>query len=235
MSTIPTTVSDTTTLADLTERIKPSGDWTLTHKTPEPCITNGVDTPELRLTHPDRFDRHRQSHDAHPVTGVQLAITNDDGRYETRYRVLLNTARVSGSRVVVTSSLTEALEWLTRLYQAVTNTPNGWVLAPRDSLEMLRWLTLNGSHELAVWQQDRNNLEARQYDVIHTTPADAARQAHDRSELEVGLTTDQLFDTVTPHLTAILADDQLADLQSNGPNTPEARSISCSSTPTKEG
>jgi|AntRauTorckE6833_2_1112554.scaffolds.fasta_scaffold21534_2 hypothetical protein len=190
-----TTEESAENLAELADTLSVPDGWTVTHKTPSPHITSNNGPERVEITREDRFDRDDQSHDELPVTGIKVTIRADTHRdlYETVCTPMLNTAEFSGKRLVI-SKLTEATEWAHRMIAAVENTPAGWVILPTDSLEMNRWMTLDGRHEIQVWQDDRDNFEPRKYRVIQRESNEY--RSDERTTHREDLNTDDLYDTV---------------------------------------
>ena len=183
------------TLAALAETLSVPSDWTVTHKTPDSHLSNAVPTERVHITCEDRFDRDAQTHDELPVTGVRITIRADEHRdlYETVYTPMLNTAEFTTKRLVI-SSLPEAVEWAERMRVAVDDTPDGWVIMPTDSLEMNRWITEDGMHDIQLWQDDRDYPEDREYRVLSFTRNEFEKDTKETAR--EGLRTSDLYDTV---------------------------------------
>lgn len=199
-------------LAALAENFAVPDGWDIEHKTPNEFLTGDDTTERVEITCSDRFDRDGQTHPELDVTGIRVTVREEKHRdlYETVYTPMLNGADFKTKRVVH-SKLGEAVEWANRLIRAVEKTPAGWVILPTDSLEMNRWSTLDGKHEIQVWQEDRDNLEAREYRIVHYR--NPHTRSRDRVTIAESLRTDDLYDSVMTALveTYVPESDSVSD------------------------
>jgi hypothetical protein len=198
-------ITNKTPLDETARTLSTPDEWTIEHNTPNPYSTTNDEAEHIRLTHANRFHRSNQTHDERDVTGFRVIITdqgstlNDDTPYyDVTYTLMLNDVEFGGKRVVHYAGLEESIEWAMRLIGAVEDTPSRWVMLPASAGVMNRWATVDGSREVHVCQEDRNNMEPRQYRVLDVTPR--IRRRDGRKIMADGVRTSDLYTVVTDHI-----------------------------------
>lgn len=195
------------TIEELEALFNPPAGWELSYTAPKPYLTDP--NPEsLTMTRHERFDQDIQTHGELHVTGLRVDIrVNEEDRYETGYTPLVGSAPVSRTRVVHTSNIVEAVEWADRICWAVKATPPEWVLMPGTAGKLARWLTVAGTHEVAVYQHPRENLAPRSYEVLHIESPATHGLTDSPTTLADSLNTADLFTDVVPLLDDVETED----------------------------